>query len=137
MDLPELNAEEALGRSVVSSKYARRAMGSGAIHPWVFLERLDAPSVSMDRLDHASSGVMVEVGRKRAAARTPTRHFWGWAVLPVHRAATEGRTVEATPREDNPYHVDIVLNLREEETREQQRFHAVDLAERSTWREAP
>jgi len=104
LDLPELNAEEALGRSLVSSKYARRAMGSGAIHPWVFLERLDAPSVSMDRLDHASSGVMAEVGRKLAAARTPTRHFWGWAVpfiAPPRRGERlgrrPGRTTPTTP----------------------------------------
>lgn len=137
MELPDLNAEEALGRSIVSSKYGRRARRSGEIHPWVFLERLDAPSVSVDRLDHAPPAAMAEVGRKRAAARTPTRHFWGWAVLPVHGAATEGRTVEATPREENPYHADIVLHLGDEEKRDQQRFHATDLAQQSTWREAP
>ena len=74
-----LRAEEALGRSVMSSKYARRARGSGVIHPWVFLERLDAPSVSVDRLDHASSAVMAQVGgpsrqlacRPRPEARAP------------------------------------------------------------------
>lgn len=137
MDLPDLNAEEALGRSIVSSKYARRAKRSGEIHPWVFLERLETPSVSVDRLDHAPPAAMAEVSRKRAATRTPARHFRGWAILPVHSAATEGRTVEVTPREDNPYHADIVLNLGDEEKREQQRFHAADLAQQSTWRGAP
>ena len=135
--LPELDSAEALGRTVVSRKVANRAGRTGLVDYSVFLEKPDGLSVSVDRMDHAPVAAMAELARQRAGSRTPPRRFRGWAVLAVQDAATVGRTVAATPREGNPYHADIFLNLPLQPDRYLQKAHAADLARRSTWQAAP
>lgn len=137
MGLPELDSAEALGRTVVSRKVAGRAGRTGLVDYSAFLEKPDAISVSVDRMDHAPVAVMAELARQRAGSRTPPRRFRGWAVLAVQDAATVGRTVAATPHEGNPYHADIFLNLPLQPDRYLQKAQAADLARRCTWREAP
>jgi len=139
--LPELNDAERLGRTVASKTLAKRARRTGEIPPNVFLESYRADSISVDRMDRASERVLAELAVSRAGARTPPKDFQGWAAVSVAHAASEGRTVRATPLPDNPYHADIFLNIPasapEIERRRRQKLHAQRLAVHSTWREAP
>ena len=140
-ELPDLRDSETLGRSVVSSTAAKRARRRGTVLPDVFLESIEAPSVSVDRMDHAPSRTLAALATARARARKPPREFRGWAVISVAHAALDGRTVAATRRTGNPYHADILLNIAQGtpdiEKRRQQKLHAERLALRSAWREAP
>lgn len=92
-----------------------------------------ARSLSVDRMDHATLDEMAVLGRKRAQKRTPPRQLHGWAVLAVREAATNGRTVEATPEPDNSCHAEILLSIVGDEVRDQQKGHATELAARSRW----
>ena len=135
--LPELGQHERLGRSIVASRAARKARTKGVIMRNVFLEAEDAPSLSVDRMDHATLHEMAVLGRERARNRTPPRQLHGWAVIAVREAASNGRTVEATPQPDNIYHADIFLNIVGDEVRDKQKGHATELAARSRWLDLP
>ena len=135
--LPELEQDERLGRSIVASRAAKKARTKGVIIRDVFLEAEQAPSVSVDRMDHAPLHDMAVIGRERARKRTPLRQLHGWAVMAVRDAASSGRTVKATPQPDNIYHADIFLNIVGDELRDQQKEHATELAARSRWLDLP
>ena len=111
----------------------KRARTKGVIIRDVFLEAEQASSVSVDRMDHATLHDMAVLGRARARNRTPPRQLRGWAIIAVRDAASNGRTVEATPRADNLYHADIFLNVAGGELRDRQKQHATELAARSRW----
>ena len=132
----ELDADEDLGRSVFSRRRRNRAR-NGNIDMGIFLESEQAESISVDRMDYAPTTELVEWSRERARNRKPPRQFYGWAVLKVRVAATNGRTVEATPTQQNRCHADIFLNVTGEERKRQQKDHAVELADKSRWLEAP
>ena len=93
----------------------------------------------MDRLDLAPEKELADLAALRGKERNPPRPFQGWAVLTVSDAAANGRTVEATPTETNPYHADIHLNLPPDalDRRRLQKLHAVELAAHARWRNAP
>lgn len=135
--LPELEQDERLGRSIVASRAAKTWRTSGVIIRDVFLEAVEAPSLSVDRMDHATLDEMAVLGRKRAKNRKPPRQLHGWAVITVRKAASNRRTVEATPQPDNIYHADIFLNIVGDEARDQQKGHATELAARSRWLDLP
>ena len=139
--LPDLHDSETLGRSVVSSTAAKRARRRGLILPEVFLERITAPSISVDRMDRAPREALAALAAVRAGVRTPPRRFRGWAELSVAHAVRDGRTVAATPISGNPWHADILLHipagLSDIERRRQQKLHAERLARHAAWREAP
>ena len=135
--LPELGQDERLGRSVVASRAAKKARTKGVIIRDVFLEAEQAPSVSVDRMDHATLHDMVVLGRERARNRTPPRQLQGWAVIAVRDAASSKRTVKATPQPDNIHHADIFLNMVGDDLRDQQKAHATELAARSRWLDLP
>ena len=103
----------------------------------VFLEREEAGSISVDRMDHAPSSELAELARERGQGRTPPQNFYGWAVLTVEDARRNGRTVEPTPRPENRFHADVFLNITQEERRRFQIQHANELAAHSKWLEAP
>ena len=131
-----MDANEDLGRAVFSGRRSRRARAKGAIDFNIFLVREQAESISVDRMDLAPIDELAEWSRERAHNREPPQ-FYGWAVLKVRDAAANGRTVEATPTPQNRCHADICLNVTGEERRRQQRDHAVELADKSRWLEAP
>ena len=137
MPSAELDANENLGRAVFSRRRRDRARKVGRIPMDVFLEREQAASISVDRMDHAPIDELAEWSREQARNRGPSRQFYGWAVLKVRDAAMSGRTVEATPTPQNRCHADIFLNVTGEERRRQQKDHAVELAHKSEWEEAP
>ena len=132
----ELDANEDLGRAVFSRQRCDRAR-KGNVDFDVFLEREQAESISVDRMDHATYDELAEWARERGRGRKPPKQFYGWAVLKVQAAAEDGRTVEATPTQPNRCHADIHLNVKGEERRRQQKGHAVALADKSRWEDAP
>ena len=135
--LPKFTNQERLGRSVVSSRAAKRARTRNTIIRDVFLESEEALSLSVDRMEHAQLSVMAELCTRRASARTPPRQCQGWAVITVENAALGGRTVEATPIPEIIYHTDIFLNVDANDRRDKQKQHATELAAYASWQEAP
>ena len=133
----ELDANEDLGRAVFSRRSRNRARAKGAIDIDIFLEREQAESISVDRMDHAPIDELAEWSRERAPKRGPSRQFYGWAVVKVRDAEKNGRTVKATPTLQYRCHADILLNVTGEERKGQQKQHAVELADKSRWLEAP
>ena len=135
--LPALRKTENIGRSVFSRRAARRARNGTIIHE-VFLESLEADSISVDRMDHATRRALAALSIQTGRNRTPPQDFHGWTVLTVDAAASNGRTVKATPDEFNRYHADIFLNLRDDkERRDGQIQHANELATLAKWWDAP
>ena len=139
MQLPTLAATEAIGRNVFSSRAAKRARRRGVVIPEVFLERLEAESISVGRMGYVSNSVLAELARGRGQDRHPPRNFHGWVIIEVSDAASRGRTVQATPTATNPYHADIFLNLSadDKERRDKQIQHANDMAAHARWEDAP
>ena len=136
--LPPLHRAEYLGRSVFSSRQAKRANRPQPI-PEAFLVRPDDDRISVDRMDFATRKDMATLAVARGQARDPAgKAFYGWAILTAGDAASNGRTTEATPVVSNPYHADICLNLASgSDRRELQKQHSVDLAARARWEPAP
>ena len=135
--LHDLGDDERLGRSVVSSKAAKLARTKRLIRRDVFLEAPEAQAISVDRMDHTELQEMADLATRRAGNRTPLRQHHGWAIVAVRDAESNGRTVEATPHPDNIYHADIILDITEDERRDRQKQHAIELAAHSQWLEAP
>ncbi len=127
--------EEALGRCVFSSREARRGHRRGSVRFNVFLEKPRVQKLSVDRLDRASVEEAVRLGERAAENRQQT--FYGWGVVSAEQAAGNGRRVTATPQRDNPFHADIVLPERAVSDREEQKVHAQQLADLSSWRARP
>ena len=87
-------------------------------------------------MDYAEPTVLAELSKKTGQSRT--KEFYGWATLEVREAASNGRSVKATPDKDNTYHADIFLNLPHgDERRDVQKQHANELAALSKWLDAP
>lgn len=103
----------------------------------IFLEREEAASISVDRMDPAPLDELADWSRQQGRSRVPSREFHGWAALTVEDAEKSGRTVAATPTLGNRWHADIFLNITGDEKRRQQKQHAVELAAHSRWVEAP
>ena len=129
-----IGAEEHLGRSVFSSKHRNRARRARVPHH-VFLEREGITEISVDRLDPAppseAAAAAIRIANDRGAM------FYGWAVVVARKAGASGRHVKASAKPDNPYHADIVLPDLAAEDREEQKRHAQELADSSSWRERP
>lgn len=136
-NLPDLSEDEELGRSVLSSRVAKRARTHNQIMRDVFLEKLESVSLSVDRLGQVPAQEMASLATKRAEQRVPSRTFYGWAVITVRNAGSGGRFVKATPIPDNPFHADIFLGVTDSELRDHQKAQALELASQSHWREAP
>lgn len=129
-----LAAGENLGRSVLSSGQAKRARRR-RVPFHLFLEKEGETRLSVDRLDDVPPAEAVEIADRMAAARR--RQFYGWAVIVVEDASANARRVIASPLLDNPYHADIILPDSTIEDREEQKRHAQELADASTWRARP
>ena len=89
-------------------------------------------------MDHVSRTVLTELSKERGRSRNPPRDFfYGWAIVKASDAALNGRTIQATPG-DTKYHADIFLNLPDnDERRDIQKQHAMELATHSKWQDAP
>lgn len=124
---------EELGRSVLSSKDAKRARRS-RVSKNAFLVEEGNIKISVDKLTSAEDNEIRTIAEERAAAREKT--FFGWAVVTAQDAENNDRRVTATPQLTNPYHADIILPSAAAWEREEQKRHAQELADVSRWREA-
>ena len=135
--VPEnIGQDEELGRSVFSRRRAIRARRS-RVPADVFLEKEGEPKISVERLSVAPPDEATEIAEAVAAKRNANATFCGWAVLTASSARENGREALASPIENNPYHADIVLPEAAVEDREEQKRHALELADASRWRESP
>ena len=129
-----IGEEENLGRGVFSSKNRNRARRVRVPYH-VFLEREGIIEISVDRLDPAPLAEAAAAAARIANDRDAT--FYGWAVVVARNAGANRRHVRASAKPDNPYHADIVLPDLAAEDREEQKRHAQELADSSSWRERP
>ena len=137
MNIPNnIAPEEELGRSVFSSREAKRARRSRVSH-YAFLEKEGQTDISVDRLSIAPAKEAVAIADNVGAARTHSATFYGWAFLTAEEAGRNGRGAIASPFNNNPYHADIRLPELTAEDREEQKRHAQELADASRWRERP
>ena len=138
----DISDKENLGRIVVSKGQARYARRHDRNQINAFLEKEGEKAISVDRLDVApSQDVLVANGEKVAAARKrpdgTKRTFYGWAVIITEKARANTRKVVSSPQRGNLYHADIILPDLAVKDREEQKGHAQELADNSTWRERP
>ncbi len=135
-DAPKnIEDDDLLGRAIFSSREAKRAT-VGKIRSSVFTEKLNK-SLSVDRFNFCSDKELTNIQDKNAQVRSTKektqRSFYGWASLKVFDARKENRKVQSTPIKENPYHADIILP-EDIETEDDQREHAINLAESSKWK---
>ena len=124
-----VGADEELGRSVSSRRNAARARRSRLPYH-EFLPRPGVAEISVDRLSVATPDQSTAIAESRDAARGRT--FYGWAVVTVESACTNGRSVVASPIPDiNLYRADIVLPASAAEDRNEQIRHAQQLRDAS------
>ena len=124
---------EDLGRGISSSRNARRAEHF-KVPVNEFLPRMGVTAISVDRLSVGSLQEATAIADARDGARVPQRRFYGWAVVIAENAARNGRQVAATPTEGNPRHADIILPASAANDRVEQKRHALELRDSSTWR---
>ena len=129
-------SDEQLGRSVASSKSAKRAARS-VFRPSDFMPQKGEVEVSIDRLSIAPPGEAVAIAELREGKRNPPRTFYGWAVLTFEAATGKGRHVVPSPTADNPYHGDIVLPEAARDNVKILEEHAQQLADLSVWHPHP
>lgn len=136
MKIPaSIASTEELGRGVFSNRNARRAERSQVPY-YVFLERQGEINISVDRLSIAPEDESLEIAEQTGAARN--KSFFGWATVTEDCVVRNGRQVVASPIPNtNPYHADIVLPEAAVEDREEQKRHAQELADASSWRRRP
>jgi len=122
-----------LGRAVFDSKHADRAK-RGAIPPKVFQEKTGVRELSVDRLAHVEARAAAALQKKFR-----NRDCRGWAVVQAAFASLNGRSVLADPiLPDQPHHAHILLpQFTEDEAFNTQKQHALELAMKAIWREAP
>ena len=101
--------------------------------------RLQDNEISVDRMDHAQRDEMARIAIARGRDRPDGgKDFQGWAILAVEDAAANGRTVRESGTEFNPFHADIFLNLpHDEDRRDIQKRHSLELAARAFWEDPP
>ena len=132
-----VSAWEELGRGIFSSRQSQQA-AKGTVPYHVFLERIGATKISVDRLTCAPTPVAVAaIAEGVGARRDPPRHFYGWAVAETEKVIQIDGRVDASPLPCNPYHADIVLPDAAVESEEAQRQYAAKLARMSEWRPRP
>ena len=128
---------EELGRGIFSSRQSQHA-AKGDVPYQVFLERIGARKVSVDRLTCAPTVDLVAATAERVGKRrNPPRNFYGWAVAAAEQIRQLGIRVNASPLPCNPYHADIVLPDAATENEDEQRHYAAKLAGISEWRPYP
>ena len=135
-----INDDDLLGRAVFSGRQARKA-NRGVIEDSIFLEKPGSASLSVDRFGFCSEKELTNIQDKNAELRSSqnkpkTRSFYGWVKIKAEKACRSKRIVQVTPKEDNPYHADIILPEGIDINRDQQVAHATELASNdidTTW----
>ena len=128
--LGPISSDETIGRRIFSVTKARRAM-RGNIAKSIFLEKAGVIQLSTDRTIRARLQDITAIAERSARDRGET--FFGWASLPVSKAAMDSRKVKESPTTDNPYHADIVLPANAAKNKDKQKEHAQLLSDAAKW----
>ena len=136
-----------LGRDVKSSKICRKIRNRRPV-PEAFRDRKSPCELSVNRLtpkpnqeppaDHpylASDRVIEKISVRNASENG--QNFYGWIVLSVEDVKKNGRTVCATPSDENKSHADIILPKDAEKDKRIHERHITELAADARWRPRP
>ena len=136
-----------LGRDVKSSRVYRKIRNKKPV-PESFRDRKSPCELSVNRLtpepnqeppaDHpylASDKTIEKISVRNASANG--QNFYGWIVLLVKDVRKNGRSVRATPSDDNKSHADIILPKDAEEDDELRERHIMELVANIEWRPRP
>lgn len=131
----KIEPTEELVRCMFYERDARRAQ-RGNVPLSIFLEKIGEPKLSTDRKCWASLETLAGLCHCRERNREGGQ-FQGWALIFASDASQNGRHVESSRTECNPYHADIVLPDNDVGNKVLQKQHAVELAESAVWLESP
>ena len=128
-----IDLNEPIGRAVFDSKHANHAR-KNAVPPKVFQEKLGVLELSVDRLSHVSLQTAADVQTSLRG-----RDCRGWAVIVASVACDNGRTINSDPIAPHQLHHAFIRlpECPEEELFNEQKKHAVELAMKARWQEAP
>ena len=135
-----IDSDDSLGRGVFSDR-DRKKMERGERPREIFLPSRGEHTISVDRMMDGRERELAKIGDENARRRDPNRSFYGWAVVKARDAEEKGekrgRKVVASPKPENPFHADIVLPQQDALDREDQKAHALDLANFAEWQSRP
>lgn len=125
----EIAPDEEVGRRVRSRRHR-------SLHKNLFVPE-PGNDASVDRLtiasNHKEMQELIELAKRQCAESE--RNFYGWAVLTAAEVSQNERTVVASPKDENPYHADIVLPENAAHDQIAIGRHAQELADAATFRE--
>lgn len=96
---------ETIGRRVFYKKDVGRIERGNC--DWRLFYHLGTRCLSTDRVCLVPLDELSTIARRESVDREGT--FLGWAMVSVHKASTNGRTVIASATKTNDYHADIAL----------------------------
>ena len=122
----KIGPDETLGHQINSETKARRFRNRGNRSlPWrAMFETRCRSDISVDRL-HPDWYIDIT-----QVAKQLQQTFYGWVVVTPDTAREHDRGLDPAPTTANPYHANILLPDRDEDTR---REHATTLANRAWW----
>lgn len=131
--LETLKPDEELGRHVSSRGYIRW-LEQGKVHKRLFLQK-GRHKLSVDRLheDHQPHVTQTAIQIQKSRQDGPHR-LYGWAVVSQETGSENGRTIELSPTQDNPYHADIVLPPSVLTDKDEMEQHVEELAAKAYWK---
>jgi hypothetical protein len=133
--LPALQSDDRLGRRVFSQGKATQLQKGRKVHE-IFMPPPGRPRLSVDRLNHAETEVMVVVVARTAGERATK--FQGWSVVTVVAIESEKNClVIESGQPDNPFHADIVLPDSVIEDKDVRKAYATRLAAQATFMPVP
>ena len=140
-----VEADNDVGRRIHDRKQLRQAQrrqGRSRLKR-LFFPPAGRHTLSVDLLSIADMSRLTQIAETQAAARNPSRSFYGWATITVADAEHAGRQVIASPDDDdeneggdverNPYHGDIVLPVAVVADEGERDRHARELADAVEW----
>lgn len=130
-----IQKDEPLGRSISSSKAAKRVKNRRRGLFKEFLPTGGTLDVSVDRLDAYERLFAHQVARNRYSGSG--RKFYGWAAIDADVAQLDNLRIEESPTIDNPIHADIVFPAVCISNVDMQAEYAQLLAELSRWEPGP
>lgn len=125
---------ESIGRRGYSRKDAERARRTG-VPLNVFLPKRGETVISVDEIDQMTLPQVAQLANSASGSRSGS--FRGWAMLAAVIADQRGRHVRRAPIAENLHHCEIQLPPSVATDRDEQKSHALELANASKWRDWP
>ena len=134
-----IHNDEWIGRAIFSRTDAERIKRGNSIPYRVLFTKTQ--SISVDRLFEKALLLLTRIQRAHAKKRSKNQGrqvvFCGWLSLKAHVIRQEGRRLEASPQNDNPYHANIIMPSEERDDLIHQAKNLASLRSQFRWRGAP